>query len=332
MENSPASNLLPALRAGDRVALAKAITLVESTRASDRLAAIDLLDQARPFSGAAVRLGITGIPGVGKSTLIDALGRHAIEQARRVAVLATDPSSQRSGGSILGDKTRMEGLSRSDHAYIRPTPSSGMLGGVARRTRETILLCEAAGYDLIIVETVGVGQSELDVDSMTDLNLLLTIAGAGDDLQGIKRGIMESADVIIITKSASLESHALAGAKSALRNAIPFLPARDSGRRPDVIVTDALNGTGIGELWRHIQHLHAVDAESGHLAARRAAQNVRWMAQAISDGLQALLHRTPGLDELLAAQEALVRNGQSDALKAAALVLEHFRTGGERLP
>ncbi|MBX2974280.1 MAG: methylmalonyl Co-A mutase-associated GTPase MeaB [Flavobacteriales bacterium] len=319
------ADLLNTLRTGDRGALAKAITLIESTRPVDREAAIELLGQALPFSGSAMRLGITGIPGVGKSTLIDAFGRHAIAQGRRVAVLATDPSSQRTGGSILGDKTRMEGLSRSADAFIRPTPSSGMLGGVARRTRETILLCEAAGYDLVLVETVGVGQSELDVDGMTDLNLLLTIAGAGDELQGIKRGIMESADAIVITKSGSWDPKALAETRSALRHAIPFLPPRESGRRPEVLLTDALAGTGIPELWQHVQGLFLKDEESGYLQTRRTAQNVRWMEQAIGEGLQTLLRDTPGMAALLAAQQELVRTGKTSALQAADVILGRFR-------
>lgn len=331
MEATPDA-LLSALRTGDRVALARAITLIESTRPMDRYAALRLLNDTLPFAGGAMRLGITGIPGVGKSTLIDAFGRHAIAQGHRVAVLATDPSSQRTGGSILGDKTRMELLSRSEHAYIRPTPSSGMLGGVARRTRETILLCEAAGYDLILVETVGVGQSELDVDGMTDLNLLLTIAGAGDDLQGIKRGIMESADVIVITKTGTLEPHALTATRNALRHAIPFLPLRESGRRPEVVVTDAMAHTGIDVLWGHVADLCAKDRASGFLSTRRMQQNVRWMEQAVDEGLQQMLHDAPGMEALLAEQTSLVRNGNTHALKAAETILDRFRTGGERLP
>ncbi|HRF81958.1 MAG TPA: methylmalonyl Co-A mutase-associated GTPase MeaB [Flavobacteriales bacterium] len=325
--NTSVVDLLTALRSGDRVALARGITLIESTRPADRELAPELLDGAMAASGKALRLGITGIPGVGKSTLIDALGSHVIAAGHRVAVLAMDPSSQRSGGSILGDKTRMERLSRSEQAFIRPTPSSGMLGGVARRTRETILLCEAAGYDVVLVETVGVGQSELDVDGMTDLNLLLTIAGAGDELQGIKRGIMESADAIVITKGASSDEKALNLARQALANAIPFLPARDSGRRPEVIVTDAMDGTGIALLWQQVEALYAADDESGYLHMRRMEQQVRWMQQAIDDGLQALLLATPGISELIAAQKEAVRTGTTNALKAASEVLMRFRTG-----
>ena len=326
------TELLAALRSGDRVALAKAITLTESTRPNDRAAAIELLDRLGPSEKMAMRLGITGIPGVGKSTLIDALGRYAIEQGRRVAVLATDPSSQRSGGSILGDKTRMDALSRAEQAFIRPSPNSGVLGGVARRTRETIVLCEAAGYDLILVETVGVGQSEADVDSMTDLNLLLTIAGAGDDLQGIKRGIMESADAIVVTKTQHLDPKMLAATLQALHNAIPFLPVRDNGRRPEVLQTDALAGTGIAELWAHVLELFKQDMTSGRVQVRRTEQQVGWMRQAIEEGLQRLLQATPGMDQTLSGLTEEVRTGRMGALKAAEAVLEAFRKGGERLP
>ncbi len=326
------TELLAALRAGDRVALAKTITLIESTRPTDRALAIDLLDHLGPAQDTVMRLGITGIPGVGKSTLIDALGRHAIEQGRRVAVLATDPSSQRSGGSILGDKTRMDALSRSEHAFIRPSPNSGMLGGVARRTREAIQLCEAAGYDLILVETVGVGQSEADVDGMTDLNLLLTIAGAGDDLQGIKRGIMESADAIVVTKTQHLDAKMLTATVQALHHAIPFLPVRDSGRRPVVLRTDALAGIGIAELWSHVHGLFEQDLASGRVRVRRMEQQVGWMKQAIAEGLQRLLNATPGMDQTLADLTEQVRTGRMGALKAAEAVLEAFRTDGARLP
>lgn len=326
------SELLPALKAGDRVALARAITLIESTRATDRATAIDLLDRLGPAPTTAMRLGITGIPGVGKSTLIDTLGRHAIERGRRVAVLATDPSSRRSGGSILGDKTRMDVLARAEQAFIRPSPSSGQLGGVARRTREVILLCEAAGYDLILVETVGVGQSEAAVDSMTDLNLLLTIAGAGDELQGIKRGIMESTDAIVITKTDGLEPRALAETMNALRLAIPYLPVRDSGRRPAVLKCDAITGNGIAALWDHVEGLFQQDLANDHVQLRRTTQRVAWMDEAITDGLQRLLSEAPGMEELRTSLTAAVRTGQLGALKAADQVLERFRTSGARLP
>lgn len=318
-----ATQLFSAAQAGDRSALGRAITLIESNNANDRALADELLALSQLHAGRSLRLGITGIPGVGKSTLIDALGCEAIANDRKVAVLATDPSSTRSHGSILGDKTRMERLARSEHAFIRPTASGGHLGGVARRTRETLLLCEAAGYDLIMIETVGVGQSELEVDGMTDLNLLLMIPGAGDELQGIKRGIMESADVIVLTKSRTQADHT--GTRSALKNAIAFLPMRDSGRRPDVLLTDALTGSGIPELWHHIATLHGSDANTGYRTQRRQQQNNAWMHHAIREGLLEHLLRMPDTVRSMAEMEERVRNGQLSPFAAAQQVLERFR-------
>ncbi len=324
--------LLMALRSGDRAALARAITLIESTRQADRTVADQLVERALPLSGNSLRLGITGIPGVGKSTLIDAFGRIAIDRGKRVAVLATDPSSARSGGSILGDKTRMENLSREPNAFIRPTASGGHLGGVARRTRETIVLCEAAGFDLVGVETVGVGQSELEVDGMTDLNLLLMITGAGDELQGIKRGIMESADVVVLTKAdtgtASLQNET----RASLRNAIGFLPARDHGFRPAVLSTDALTGRGLPELYAHVQQLHGRVLGAGHLAYRRRQQNVHWMHHALREGLMERLLNDPATTAALQQLEEAVKNGSTSPFNAAATLLGRIRTGGERLP
>lgn len=320
------------LRAGDRGALARAITLIESKRPSDRAAANDLLGKALPFSGNSIRLGITGIPGVGKSTLIDALGGLAIAQGHSVAVLATDPSSQRSGGSILGDKTRMETLSRSDKAFIRPSPNSGVLGGVAQHTREVIVLCEAAGHDLILVETVGVGQSELEVDRITDLNLLLMIPGAGDDLQGIKRGIMESADVIVLTKADGPDGRSHTTARNDLQNALPFLPLRDSGLRPEILLSDAITGKGIPELYQHVKDLYARMKASGYLAQRRQAQEVHGLHAAIRQGLIDLLLNDEGTAAELKVLESRVRKGELGATQAAAMVLNKFRTGDAPLP
>lgn len=323
-------DLFEALRNGDRAALARAITVIESTRPSDRAIASELVQRSLPFSGNSLRLGVTGIPGVGKSTLIDALGSSAIEKGLRVAVLATDPSSIRSGGSILGDKTRMEELSRSDMAFIRPTASGGFLGGVARRTRETILLCEAAGYDLILVETVGVGQSELDVDGMTDLNLLLMIPGAGDELQGIKRGIMESADIIVLTKAQGPNSGQHVVARNALRDAIGFLPPRESGRRPVVLLTDALTGSGIPALFDHVNELHQADKTSGYLSHRRQQQNVRWLHHALREGLLTRLMDDPRTAAHLADLEERVKSGAIGPFQAAGELLDRFRTGDAR--
>ena len=326
------NTLFEQLHSGDRGALARGITLIESTQKKDRAAAADLVSRAMPFSGKAIRIGITGIPGVGKSTLINALGAAAIARGHRVAVLATDPSSSRSGGSILGDKTRMEDLSRSESAFIRPTPSSGHLGGVARMARETIVLCEAAGYDMVLLETVGVGQSELEVDQMTDLNLLLMIPGAGDELQGIKRGIMESADVVVLTKTSDSKKEQLNAARSALANAIPYLPKRDSGRQPKVLLTDALAGLGINELMDHVLELHATDRERGYLTQRRQDQNVHWMQHAFREGLLELVQQDPEFATAEAVLRNRVRDGEIGPFQAANLLLEKIKKGGAPLP
>ncbi|MFT3886240.1 MAG: methylmalonyl Co-A mutase-associated GTPase MeaB [Flavobacteriales bacterium] len=291
---------IDALRRGDRAVLARAITLIESTRASERTASQALVERILPFSGGALRIGITGIPGVGKSTLIDALGLALIERGHRVAVLAVDSSSTRNGGSILGDKTRMERLSVHPDAFVRPSPTGGTLGGVARRTRETILLCEAAGYDRILIETVGVGQSELAVDRMTDLNLLLLIGGAGDELQGIKRGIMEAADVIAITKTDGGNEARNERAAADLRRAIALLPPRDTGLRPTVLLTSATSGRGIAALTDHLEQLGADQRGNGHLEAKRRSQDRDWMRSAIEE---ALLHDF-GTDAVVAARRA----------------------------
>ena len=311
------TDLLERLRNGDRTALARAITLVESERPTDREAARLLVEGCMGSGTASPRLGITGIPGVGKSTLIDALGMAYVQAGHRVAVLAVDPSSSRSGGSILGDKTRMERLSREDAAYIRPSPTGGTLGGVARRTRETILLCEAAGYDRLRIETVGVGQSELDVDHMTDLNVLLMIAGAGDELQGIKRGIMEAADVIAFTKADGDMAERAAVARRELRNAVGLLPPRDSGRRPDVLLTSALAGNGIAELAERCNALFQEDLATGRVARRRADQAVHWMHKAVEEGLLRQLRERPGVEQAWHALEQAVRSGSTNPFKAA---------------
>ena len=320
----PLEALFEALRKGDRSALGRALTLVESTRPSDHARALELLERCMPHAGRSLRLGITGVPGVGKSTLIDALGVALIEAGHRVAVLAVDPSSARSSGSILGDKTRMERLARSDGAFIRPTAAAGKLGGVARSTREAIVLCEAAGYDRILVETVGTGQNELDVDRMTDLNLLLMLAGAGDELQGIKRGIMETADAIALTKA---EGDNLARAKAArqdLRNAVMYLPLRDSGRHPEVLLVSALHGSGTRELLAHLEDLHRADRESGRLTARRSEQALHWLQQAVHDGLLERFHSDPAIVQGAPAVEAAVRAGTLSPFQGAQDLLEAF--------
>ncbi|MCL4281021.1 MAG: methylmalonyl Co-A mutase-associated GTPase MeaB [Flavobacteriales bacterium] len=319
--------LLEALRQGDRAALGRAITLVESTRPADRARAKALIKAALNAGNTSVRVGITGIPGVGKSTLIDALGMHYIGAGRRVAVLAVDPSSVRSGGSILGDKTRMQRLSGEAHAFIRPSPSGGALGGVARRTREAILLCEAAGYDRILIETVGVGQSETTVDRLADLNLLLAIGGTGDSLQGIKRGIMESADLIALTKTDGGNEQRNERAAMDLKQAIALLPPRDHGERPAVMLCSATTGKGIAELAAAMENLAARCTASGYRKQRRGAQEQWWMREAIEEALLDEFHRHPGVAALLPGLQEQVRQGEMDPFDAAEELLRRFRTG-----
>src|SRR5829696_3615620 len=250
------SELAQEVIAGDRRALARAITLAESTRPDHRAEAEALLAEVLPRSGAAVRVGISGAPGAGKSTLIEALGTHLVAEGQRVAVLAVDPSSTRSGGSILGDKTRMEQLTRSPDAFVRPSPTGGTLGGVARRTREAMLLCEAAGFDVVLVETVGVGQSEVKVAAMVDLFLVIVAPGGGDELQGIKRGIMELADLIVVNKADGDLAPAAGRAASDLRHAVHLLRPKRASWEVDVLTASALTGAGIAELWEAIEAAH----------------------------------------------------------------------------
>lgn len=313
--------LLRGLRAGDRVALARSITLMESTRTGDRGTARKLLRDAGSGVSAA-RIGITGIPGVGKSTLIDALGMRLIEQGHKVAVLAIDPSSTRSGGSILGDKTRMERLSADNNAFIRPTATGGTLGGVARRTRESIILCETAGYDRILIETVGVGQSESMVDRMTDLNLLLMIGGAGDSLQGIKRGIMESADLIAITKTDGDNDQRNHRAAMDLRHAIALLPPRDNGLRPPVLLCSATTGKGIPQLADTLEEALLRDVASGYQAQRRREQDLWWMRSTIEEALLDSFNSHPAVQAELPNTEQQVREGTTSPFDAAETLLK----------
>lgn len=281
-----------AVRAGDRRALARAITLVESTRAADRDKAESLLTELLPHAGRAMRLGISGAPGAGKSTFIEAFGRHLTGQGKTVAVLAVDPSSRRSGGSILGDKTRMEKLARDPAAFIRPSPAGETLGGVARRTREAMLLVEAAGFDVVLVETVGVGQSEMAVADMVDLFVLLVSPGGGDDLQGIKRGVMELADLVVVTKADGDLLKAANRAASDYQAALHLMRPKYSGVSPDVLKVSSIEGSGIEQAWRAMQTLHASLAKAGHLKQLRADQARRWFWSEVQAALgEALLAR-----------------------------------------
>ena len=303
---------------GDRPILARAITLIESERPDDGATAAAVLDAVLPHAGRARRVGITGVPGVGKSTFIDTLGMHLVrDRGEQVAVLSVDPSSPISGGSILGDKTRMERLSLEDRAYIRPSPSRGFLGGVARRTRETILLCEAAGFGTILVETVGVGQSETAVRSMTDFFLLLMLPGAGDELQGIKRGIIEMVDAMAINKADGEMKARAERARVEYRAALHLFPAAADAWAPPVLTCSAVTREGVPELWdvvlAHRAHLEA----NGHFARRRSQQALSWMRELVSTGLEAAFRADPRVAAAIPALEAAVAEGRTTAFAAA---------------
>ena len=312
---------------GSRRALAQAITLIESTRSDHRAAAGDLLQRLMPHAGKSIRLGVSGVPGVGKSTFIEALGNHVIDGGHRVAVLTVDPSSAISGGSILGDKTRMESLSRRPEAYIRPSPSGNTLGGVTRRSREALILCEAAGFDVVIVETVGVGQSETKVAEMTDMFVLLQLPGGGDELQGIKRGIMELADLVLINK-ADDELQALAGRSAAeYRNALRLLHPRTVGWNVEVRICSARDGTGIAEAWEVVLQHHVMLESSGQLQVRRAAQARDWMWTAVNDNLISALQNDPEVRKQIPELEAAASEGRMPPTTAARQLLDIFLKG-----
>jgi LAO/AO transport system kinase len=304
------SDLARGIKAGDRATLARAITLIESKRADHRKAAHHLVQELLPLTGKAVRLGITGAPGVGKSTTIDALGSTLTGQGHKVAVLAVDPSSTRTGGSILGDKTRMAQLASDPHAFVRPSPTSGTLGGVTAKTRETMLLCEAAGYDVVLVETVGIGQSETAVADMTDFFLVLMLPGAGDELQGLKKGIVELADMIAVNKA---DGDNIARAKIAAaeyRAALNILKPQSETWSPPVLTYSALTGAGISELWSQVLAHKKMMTASGELAARRREQQVKWMWSMLEERLTARLRSDPAVRGKLKTAEAAVAAGK----------------------
>jgi len=317
-----ADHLAAAVRGGDRAALPRAITLLESTRPDHREQAQQLLLALLPDSGNAHRVGITGVPGVGKSTTIEALGMYLIEQGHRVAVLAVDPSSTRSGGSILGDKTRMAQLAVHPDAYIRPSPTSGTLGGVAKATRETVVLLEAAGFDVILIETVGVGQSEVAVANMVDTFVLLTLARAGDQLQGIKKGVLELADVVVVNKADGEHLRDARVAARELSSAIRLIHPRETLWRPPVLTMSAVEGSGLTELWETIERHRQVLTEAGELEARRRDQQVDWTWQMVRDAVLDRVLTNPAVRKARADVERQVRAGELTPAMAAQQILD----------
>jgi LAO/AO transport system kinase len=323
MPSTPADpeQLADQILAGDRRALARAITLVESSRVEHRVAAEQLLTLLAPYAGKSRRLGITGAPGVGKSTFIDALGMLAIAQNYTVAVLSVDPSSQLTGGSILGDKTRMQKLTRSNAAFVRPSPAGGTLGGVHRRTRESMLLVEAAGYDVVVVETVGIGQSETEVAGMTDVFLLLMQPGSGDELQGIKRGVVEMADFIAVNKADGELQSAAQKTVADYANALRYLRARSANWQVPVQTCSALTGEGIATIWQQVCDYHDALQANGELAVRRAEQSRTWLWTELSECLLASLRENAAVNALLPDIERRVERGELAPTVAARQLL-----------
>lgn len=319
---APVPELAARIRAGDRAALSRAITLVESTRSDHRDAAQQLLLELTPEAGSALHVGITGVPGVGKSTTIEALGMHLIERGHRVAVLAVDPSSTRTGGSILGDKTRMAQLAVQPEAYIRPSPTSGTLGGVAKATRETIVLLEAAGYDVVLVETVGVGQSEVTVANMVDTFVFLTLARTGDQLQGIKKGVLELADVIVVNKADGEHAIEAKAAARELSGAIRLIYPRDTLWRPPVLTMSALTGDGLAAMWDTVLKHRETLSAAGEFEARRRSQQVDWTWTMVRDTVLDRVLSNPAVKANRDEVERQVREGELTPALAAQRIID----------
>ncbi len=309
---------------GNRTILSKAITLVESVNPFHHQLAQEVIEKCLPYSGNSIRVGITGVPGVGKSTFIEALGKHLTASGYKLAVLAIDPSSSRTKGSILGDKTRMEDLSTDDNAFIRPSPSAGSLGGVARKTNETIILCEAAGFSVIFIETVGVGQSEVAVHSMVDFFLLLMLAGAGDELQGIKRGIMEMADAIYINKADGDNIHKANQAKSEYKNALHLFPPTESGWVPQVGLCSASTKKGVEEVWETIKKYEDFTKENGYFQKKRHDQKIQIMFETIHESLKSSFYQSSKIKENLDVIEKDVLADKISAYIAAQKLMEIY--------
>ena len=321
-----AASLIEGIRSGDRRSLARAITFAESTRAEHRVIADAVLEAILPSTGNAVRIGISGPPGVGKSTFIEAFGKHIINQGHQLAVLAVDPSSRRTGGSILGDKTRMGELVNRPEAFIRPSPGGTQLGGVARRTREAMLLCEAAGFDVVVVETIGVGQSEVAVSDMVDLFALLVSPGGGDELQGIKRGIMELADLVIVNKADGDLAPAAARTRGDYASAVHLLRPKWNAWSTEVLACSALNGIGVSEVWDAVLSFTAAVATDGELKEARSAQATAWLWSEIGDTLIDRFRSDTKVATLLLGIEKSVAAGHITPAKAALELLQAFGT------
>ena len=310
--------------AGNITILSQAITLIESNNPTHYAQAQEIIERCLPHAGRSVRIGITGVPGAGKSTFIEAVGGMVASLRHRLAVLAIDPSSERSGGSILGDKTRMESISSNPDIFIRPSPSAGSLGGVARKTRETIVLCEAAGYDVIFIETVGVGQSETAVHSMVDMFMMLQISGAGDELQGIKRGIMEMADMMVITKADGENIHKAELAKVQYQGALHLFPMPESGWRPKVFTCSSVAKTGLEEVWKGVEeYLDHIQA-NGYYEANRNRQNKYWMYESINEALKSSFYQNPSIAERIADVEQRVLDAKLSSFIAAKELLDIY--------
>ena len=312
------------IRRGDASILGQAVTLVESSLLSDQAIAQKVIEMCLPYSGNSIRVGITGVPGAGKSTFIEALGTELCEQGKHLAVLAIDPSSERSKGSILGDKTRMNELSAAANAFIRPSPSAGSLGGVARKTRETIVLCEAAGFDTILVETVGVGQSETAAHSMVDYFLLLQVTGTGDELQGIKRGIMEMADGIAINKCDGNNIERAQAARVSFRNALALFPPSESGWKPDAICCSSVEHTGVAEVWKNIEEYIAFVRKNGYFDRHRTEQAKYWMYETINQALLDGLYKNERMERFIEQAEKQVLNNEISSFIAAHNLLNEY--------
>ncbi|MBN2862274.1 MAG: methylmalonyl Co-A mutase-associated GTPase MeaB [Bacteroidales bacterium] len=319
-----ADEYVAAILSGNRTILSQAITLAESSLPDHYDMIHTIVEKCLPYSGHSIRIGITGVPGAGKSTFIESLGLYLTELGRRPAVLAVDPSSDKTGGSILGDKTRMEKLSVHPNAFVRPSPAAGTPGGVAGKTRETIILCEAAGFDTILVETVGVGQSETTVHSMVDFFLLLMLAGAGDELQGIKRGIMEMADAIAITKADGQNILRALDAGNIFRNALRLFPVSPSGWKPEVLTCSALENKGINEIWELIIKYASITKENGYFEERRKQQSIARMHEAIAEYLHKSFYNNKNIRMLKASLEKKLYEGKLTSYKAASELIEKY--------